>query len=381
MLFNSHRFTQFHRLLGDISGAFADLGTFLPLALGLIALNQFSAPGIFLSFGLFALLTAIVYRRPVATQPMKVITALVISIGLSPGMMQASAMIMGLIMLILAFSGTIQWLARQVSQAVSVGIQLAIGLKLIWLGYGMMDNTLWLGLSALLLLFVSRWLPLKYLMVPSVLALGMIWQAYTGGAVGIDTSLAQSGFHLSWPAPSDWLHATGTLVLPQLAMTLTNAIIAASLLAKETFPEDAARFSPKRFAITSGLANLLLAPLGSAAMCHGAGGMAVQTHFGARTWRTPALFGTSCLLIALCWGHTVSQWLEMIPMAVLGSLLATAGAQLAWSKRLLDGRPYCIFVILATALVSISVNVAVGLVVGIVLEYGRKAAIQLRPAS
>ena len=44
---------KFNQYCGEISGAFADLGTFLPLVLGLIALNQFSPQGIFLGFGIF----------------------------------------------------------------------------------------------------------------------------------------------------------------------------------------------------------------------------------------------------------------------------------------------------------------------------------------
>ncbi len=64
--------------------------------------------------------------------------------------------------------------------------------------------------------------------------------------------------------------------------------------------------------------------------------------------------------------------LSLIPLAILGSLLSTAGLQLAWSKRLLDGKPFCIFVILATAVVSLAVNAAAGLAVGVVLEFGRR---------
>ncbi|MGI2257881.1 putative sulfate/molybdate transporter [Shewanella sp. GXUN23E] len=369
-----------HPLLAESCGAFADLGTFLPLVLGLIAINQFNAPGIFLGFGLFALLTALVYRRPVATQPMKVIAALVISMQLTPGMMQASAMMMGVILLLLAASGAIGWLAKQLSQAVSVGIQLAIGLQLLWLGLGMMDETLWLGLTALVLLYVSRWLPMTYLMMPAVLLLGMLWQYFAGDINTLPVSGSLADLQFGWPTTDEWFSAAGLLVLPQLALTLTNAVIAASVIGKETFPEDAKRFSPARFATTSGLANLLLSPLGGIAMCHGAGGMTVQTHFGARTWRAPVMFGGACIAVAILWGNEVSYWLGMIPMAVLGSLLATAGMQLAWSKRLLDGKPFCIFVILSTAAASLLVNAAAGLAVGILLEQarrlGRRASVQ-----
>jgi SulP family sulfate permease len=204
-----------------------------------------------------------------------------------------------------------------------------------------------------------------------VIALGMLWQYQQGGN---DSGFVfnNTPWHLNWPELNDWGAAATLLVLPQLALTLTNAVIATSVMAKEKFPEDSERFSPKAFATSSGLANLLLSPFGASAMCHGAGGLAVQYHFGARRLWAPLIFGGSCLLIALSWGENVAWLLSLIPLAILGSLLSTAGLQLAWSKRLLDGKPFCIFVILATAVVSLAANAAAGLAVGVVLEFGRR---------
>lgn len=372
---NSNRLKYINQFTGEFGGAFADLGTFLPLVLGLIALNHFSAQGIFIGFGLFALFSAFYYRRPIPVQPMKVIAALVIAQGLTPGMLQASGMMMGGILLLLAYSGAITWMAKQLSPAISIGIQLAIGLQLIWMGAQMMSDTWLIGILAFSALFASRFLPLPYLVMPLVLVLGIVWQYYSGFAPSF-TLAASNDWQLGWPSMQEWTSAAGLLVLPQLALTLTNAVIATSAMAKEKFPHDANhhtdRFSPKRLATSSGWANLLLAPFGAAAMCHGAGGLAVQYHFGARTWLAPALFGSSCLLIALCWGEGIASLLSLIPLAVLGSLLAIAGVQLAWSKRFIDGKPFCIFVILSTAAVCLFVNTAAGLAAGMILEVGRR---------
>ncbi|PWF62156.1 sulfate transporter [Shewanella sp. BC20] len=369
-----HSTQPLNRLLGETSGAFADLGTFLPLVLGLIALNQFSPQGIFLGFGLFAILSALFYRRPIPVQPMKVIAALVIAQGLTPGMLQASAMLMGIILLILAFSGAITWLAKQLSQAVSVGIQLAIGLQLMWMGTKMMSDFWLLGLGAFALLFVSKFLPLRYLAMPLVIAAGMLWQANSQTEItsSLNIPALSASLHLAWPSLNEWSSAAILLVLPQLALTLTNAVIATSAMAQEKFPEDAAKLTPKNLAISSGLANLLLAPFGAAAMCHGAGGLAVQYHFGARTHLAPLIFGGTCVVIALFWDSQIAWLLGLIPVAILGSLLSIGGLQLAWSKRLIDGKPFCIFVILATAVTCLAVNAAAGLAVGIILEQGRR---------
>ncbi|WP_028762721.1 putative sulfate/molybdate transporter [Shewanella colwelliana] len=368
-------FGTFNKYSGELGGAFADLGTFLPLVLALIALNQFSPQGIFTGFGLFALFTAFYYRRPMPVQPMKVITALVIAQGLTPGMLQASGIMMGVILLLLAYSGAISWMAKQLSPAVSIGIQLAIGIQLIWMGGQMITDSWFIGLFAFLALLLSRYLPLPFLAMPLVLALGMIWQFTSDIAPSFAIS-AQNQWQLSWPTFNEWSSAAVLLVLPQLALTLTNAVIATSAMAKDKFPEDNSqfndRFSPKRLATSSGWANLLLAPIGATAMCHGAGGLAVQHHFGARTWLAPVIFGASCLLIAAFWGEAITRLLSLIPLAVLGSLLAIAGTQLAWSKRFIDGKPFCIVVILSTAAICLLVNTAAGLAVGVILEMGRR---------
>lgn len=372
MTCKTNRFDSVNQYSGEFSGAFADLGTFLPLVLGLIALNHFSPQGIFMGFGLFALFTAFFYRRPIPVQPMKVITALVIAQGLTPGMLQASGMMMGIILLVLAYSGAIKWMAKQLSPAISIGIQLAIGIQLMWMGGQMMSQTWLIGMVAFMVLFGSKFLPLRYLAMPLVITMGIVWQLNSGTAPSFNLT-SYNSWQFSWPSMDEWSSAAGLLVLPQLALTLTNAVIATSAMAKDKFPQDAKdSFAPERFATSSGWANLLLAPFGATAMCHGAGGLAVQYHFGARTWLAPTIFGTSCLLIAAFWGQGIASILSLIPLAVLGSLLAIAGTQLAWSKRFIDGKPFCIFVILSTAAICLMVNTAAGLACGILLEMGRR---------
>lgn len=56
--------------LRERSSAFADLGTFLPLVLGLIVVAGLDPVGLG-GFGLFAIVTCVVYRRSIAVQPMK----------------------------------------------------------------------------------------------------------------------------------------------------------------------------------------------------------------------------------------------------------------------------------------------------------------------
>ena len=98
---------QFHRTMGDISGAFADLGTFLPIVLGVLALQSIDSSGVFVGFGLFALVTAVIYHRPIPVQPMKVVGAVVITQQLSAGDIAATGILISLVLIAMALFGII----------------------------------------------------------------------------------------------------------------------------------------------------------------------------------------------------------------------------------------------------------------------------------
>ena len=94
--------------------------------------------------------------------------------------------------------------------------------------------------------------------------------------------------------------AFSLFVLPQLSLTLTNAIVLTALIAGDYFGERAAHVTPARLSITSGLANLLLTPFRRRCRwCHGAGGLAAHYRFGARSGTAPLVLGLALLAFAL----------------------------------------------------------------------------------
>ena len=126
---------RLNRLFGDFSGAFTDLGTFLPLVVGVLALRSFDPSGVLVGFGLFALVVvAVVYRRPMPVQSMKAVATLVIATGITPAAVATSGLIMGAVLTVLAVSGIVGRLARLIPQSVLLGIQLGVGVHLapIW---------------------------------------------------------------------------------------------------------------------------------------------------------------------------------------------------------------------------------------------------------
>ena len=72
----SERALRFDRV--ELAGAFGDLGTLLPIVVAMIFINKLSPSSVFLSFGLFYLVSGFYYRLPVPVQPLKAVAALVI---------------------------------------------------------------------------------------------------------------------------------------------------------------------------------------------------------------------------------------------------------------------------------------------------------------
>ena len=115
-------------------------------------------------------------------------------------------------------------------------------------------------------------------------------------------------------------------MLPQLPLTLSNAVIVTALVCRDLFPATAGRASERNLALSTGLANLALAPLGAMPMCHGAGGVQAQHRFGARTGLAPILLGGVLLALGLGFAASAAQLFALIPLAAVGALLRSPAA-------------------------------------------------------
>lgn len=359
------------RHAGDLSGAFADLGTFLPIVLGVLALRQMDPSGIFIGFGLFALSVALIYRRPVPVQPMKVVAAVVIAGNPDPSVVAASGVLIGATLLLLSAMGFINGLADRIPRSVLSGVQLGVGLYLAWGGIRLMLDDWIVGAVALVLLYILQRTKLKSFTV-LLLVSGMACWAILSGQVALPD--IHPGLYAPPLSGFDWQDLTRSaagLLLPQLALTLTNATVVTAAIAADLFPRDRDRITPNRLALSTGALNLLLAPLGAFPMCHGAGGLVVQHRFGARTGVAPALFGLSCLSLGLFLGADAMKLLVLLPLAAVGALLVFAGVEMALSKKLMRLESGELAVVIVTGLCSVVFNVALGLLAGLLAEWLR----------
>ncbi|MBI4282585.1 MAG: sulfate permease [Chloroflexi bacterium] len=358
--------------LKELSGALGDLGTFLPHVLGAITVAGLSPAGVFVSFGLFYLGSGAFYGIPVGVQPMKAASAAVLIQGMTPAEVAAGALLIGLFFLIAGATGLVTWLARITPPWTTAGIQLGLGTSLAWLGVKLAWQHPLLGIVVAVTmgaLLLQRRIPAA--LVGLAVGIGLAF------ALGINRGLPELewGLHLPrgvFPKPQDFLRASYIAVLPQIPLTLTNAIIVTAALAKQWFPKEEHHVTVRNLSLSHGIANILAAPLGGYMMCHGAGGLAGHYRFGARTGGAPLIIGVAFVSLGLFLGSGGVALLALIPMAVVGSLLLFSGLELATSSHFWHFPRWTAGLALGVAALSFVFNPAIGFVAGLAVGWTLK---------
>ncbi|MEX0605592.1 MAG: putative sulfate/molybdate transporter [Marinobacter sp.] len=359
-------------LVKDASGALGDLGTLLPLSLGAIGLAGLAPVPLLLGFAVFYIATGLYYRLPIPVQPMKAVTALLLTTQVSTESLVASGVLIGAILLLLGSTGWINRVARLVPGSILSGLQLGLGLLLASMSIGLMATSLPVGVITLAVLIIT----LKILPNWPAALIGLCVSVVVGVLIGAPGPTLHITNPVTFSLPelpglNDWQQGFSMLVLPQLALTLTNAIFLTALMTEDYFGEQSRRVSPARLSVSTGLANLFMVPLGALPMCHGAGGLAAHYRFGARTGMAPVMLGTGLLMIALIPGGL--SFIAAIPTAGLGALLLVAAVELALSKRLRTAKLSCWPVIAITALVTAWADPLFGFLAGVAAEAIRAA--------
>ncbi len=389
MALKAERSLRFDRM--ELAGSLGDLGTLLPLAVGMIVLNQMHATNVLVAVGLFYVLAGLYFKVPVPVQPMKVIGAYAIAAGMTPQQIVSSGLWMGVLVLLLGVTGLIEIIRRYTAKSTVLGIQLAVGMELLVKGLkliadqdpnlavqtiGPLNTGLLLGMVGLLLtLFLLNKKKLSAALVLIILGIA------AGLLIGkpLDQGVFAWSFHVPTPVPYGWpgwddlVWVIPVVVLPQLPTTIGNAIISSTDLAHEYFPEKAQRVTNRSVSISQGLANLASFFLGGVPMCHGAGGLAAHYTFGARTAGSSLYIGGICIVLALIFGENIVSVLRLLPISILGVLLTFAGLQLALMIQDLEDRKD-LFVALFMLGLALAFNLAVAFIAGISVAYALKSA-------
>ncbi|WP_449285421.1 putative sulfate/molybdate transporter [Marinobacter sp. PE14] len=365
-----------NRTVKEFSGALGDIGTLLPLSLGAIGVAGLAPVPVLLGFALFYIATGLYYRLPVPVQPMKAVAALLLTTQVSAQSLVASGVLIGAILLILGSTGWINRAARLVPGSVLSGLQLGLGLLLASMSLELMTTSLPLGLLVLALLAITLKLFPSWPAALLGLAVAMVLGALLGSP-GLPLPADPAIFSMPEPpSMDDWQQGFSILVLPQLALTITNAIVLTALVVGDYFGDQSHRVSPGRLSVTTGLANLCLVPFGALPMCHGAGGVAAHYRFGARTGLAPVLLGVGLLLVAIVPGGL--SFIAAVPAAGLGALLMVAAVELGLTRRLWTAKPSCWPVIGITALITFWADPFFGFLAGVAAETFRTAWVRGR---
>ncbi|MDB4265049.1 putative sulfate/molybdate transporter, partial [bacterium] len=223
-----------------------------------------------------------------------------------------------------------------------------------------------------LLLLNNKKFPAGMVVVLGGIALGLIF----GIREGLDK--INPGFHLpqflplGWPTKADFTFALFALVVPQIPMTLGNAVMAYADLSKNYFGDSSKRVTYKSACISMALANLVSSTIGGMPLCHGAGGLAAHYRFGARTAGSNLMIGIIFVILAVVLGNDSLAVIYLLPLSVLGILLLFAGCQLALTIMDLENRKD-FFVVLLMLGITFASNLAAGFMVGIVVAWVLKA--------
>lgn len=369
---------------GEIAGAFGDLGTLIPFVAAYLAIVKLDPCAVLLAFGVAYIVVGAVYRTPFPVQPMKAIGAVattqsVHAVALTPAAIQAAGLVSAAVWIVFAGTGLAKRLADWVPRTVVIGIVLGLGLSLMLDGIRMMTErwVLAFGLLAATLVFIERRRFPAMFLVLIVGACVAFWEhpALLGQLAAVDARPRLPAVSFAGIGWNDlWVGAV-LLALPQVPLTLGNALIATVEQANRLFPERPV--TERRVALSTGLMNLWSGTIGGVPLCHGAGGMAGHVQFGARSGTAPILIGILLAVCGLLFADAVTVFFTVFPAPVLGVILFLAGAQLALGICELGSAKTERFVALTTAAFAVW-HVGVAFLFGIAIHHAlRRGLVRL----
>ena len=375
----------------EFSGSLGDIGTLLPLAVALILITGLGTSPVLLLIGFYYIISGFYFKLPVPVQPMKVIAAVAIAFPdkISVSTIGASAILLGLILIVMAYSGIIDWFAHFFTKPVVRGIQLGLGFILINKGIKLIQNPdLFINQSEIsgnyfmlhlniiigvvsfiiaLLLLTNKRFPAAIILI----FLGIMTGFFCGTMENINFSMGPTPVKISWFNSTDFFNGLIFLVIPQIPLTIGNAIIGTEDACHTFFNKNARleKVSYKSLSSSMGIANILAGLMGAMPMCHGAGGLAAHYRFGARTGGANIMIGSVFLIIGLFFGKAGLTLLTSIPNSILGVLLIFAGIELAMMIKDISGRNNFFVTILIAGIGFATTNMGIAFITGILVAH------------
>ncbi|MFQ3598090.1 MAG: putative sulfate/molybdate transporter [Chloroherpetonaceae bacterium] len=358
----------------ELAGAFGDIGTDLPLLIGVILAAKLDAASVLIVFGSMQILTALFYHMPMPVQPLKAMAALVIAQKIDGEVLFGAGLAIGIAMFLLSISGALVWLSRAIPKAVVRGIQFGLGLQLALLAlkdYVPSEGMLGYALAAVgfliaLFLLGNR----KYPASLFVIALGMGYAL----VLHSDTVFQSGLIGISLPKffiPTWEMIASGFLLLalPQIPLSISNSILATKQTASDLFPEKS--LSVQQLGLTYAAMNLMSAFVSGVPICHGSGGLVGHYAFGGRTGGSVVIYGLLYLVLGLFFASGFEHIIKLFPLPILGVILFFEGLSLITLLRDLLGERKDFFVAILTGVLAAGLpcGYVLGAIVGTLVWY------------
>lgn len=344
---------------GDVAGAVADLGIFVPLSAALVLVNGLDAGSVLIAAGLLVVSAGVAFGIPFPVQPLKALTALAVAQELSPDVIHAAGLEIGAVLVLLTLTGAADRLSLVFTRPVIRSLQLGVGTLLVVSAVRLVrrppvvfehpTSATWgivlavLTLGAVGLAAWKRW----YLLTAGVLAVGTLVSWLAARPQLGEVRLHAPDFGL--PAWDVFGTAFVLLVIPQLPLTYGNAVVGVSDLAQEHFRTAARRVTPGRVALSCGVGNVVSALAGGMPMCHGSSGLSAHVRLGARTAGMNVLLGGTFLTLGVVFSNQVLTLFGLLPAWALAGFLAYAGIRHAMLVLDLRGARLAVAIAAATA--------------------------------
>ncbi|MCC7572384.1 MAG: putative sulfate/molybdate transporter [Candidatus Methanofastidiosum sp.] len=348
--------------LRELAGSMGDFGTLLPLAIGYIVVNGLNPAGFLVMLGLVNIFLGLAYKLPMPLQPKKTVATVAIAQGWTPSLIYSTGFGLGIVWLFLYFTNLIQIIVKYTPKSVTRGIILALGFTLFLTGFEFFKTDIFIGVISILIILIFR----KNTKLPAAILLfifGFLLIIFKGQLTGI----IDIGFTLP-PITIISLEDmyTGMIMagIAQIPLTLTNAVIAVTALLKEYFPEKPV--PERKLLLNTGIINVIVPFFGGFPMCHGAGGLAGQYTFGARTGGANIMEGSIEISLGLFLSKSILNLFSVFSMSIVGAMLLYVSYELV--KLVQDIKSNSeIFVMILTAIISVVSNMAIGFITGILV--------------
>lgn len=359
---------SFEFSLRELGGSLGDFGTLFPLAIGYIVVCGLDPAGFLVMMGLVNIILGLVYKLPMPLQPKKAVAAYAISQSWTPTMVYCCGFGLGLFWLILSFTGLIEKFIKFIPRCVVRGIQVSLGIMLGLLGFSMIgQGGFWEGwglgaLSILIILIMrkNRYAPAAILLV----TLGIFIAGIRGELSGrINLGLSLPSFFV--PNFLDTAKAFILAGIAQIPLTLTNAVIACAALIRDYFPGR--EVSEKKLLLNQAAINLVVPFFGGMPMCHGAGGLAGQYYFGARTGGANIMEGLIEISLGLFLASSIVGIFSVFPSSIIGGMLLMVGVSLLSFAKDVKGKLERVSMLVTVVASVLTKNMAIGFASGFLL--------------